>query len=95
MFTESNFAKASSGNYRIVDRQNDSDSSAHLNLDKVKNMSEFHSAFFWMKTLRQHIFPWDHSFNSLNLFLIESEFFLAPHNADHLSRGNINQGTFC
>ena len=95
MFTESNFAKASSGNYRIVDRQNDSESSTQLKLDQVKNMSEFHSAFFWMKTLRQRIFPWDHSFDSLHLFLIESEFFLVPHNADGLGRGTINQGTFC
>lgn len=95
MFTESNFAKSTAGNYKIVDRQSDGDSNAQLNLDKVKNMGEFHSAFFWMMTLRQRIFPWDHSFSSLLLFLIESEYFIAPHNADGLGRGNMPQGTFC
>ncbi len=100
MFTESNFHKQANGftSYKIVDKPSgggDPELHGGANLQNIRNLSEFQTAFFWCEKLRQKVNPADHSIDSIRLFLLENDHFALPLNADGLGRNTVGQGSFC
>ena len=81
LFTESNFNKQANGfnSYKIVDKTSGgSEPESGLALQNIRKLSEFQTSFFWCEKLRQKGNPADFSFDSLRLFLLESDHFAQP-----------------
>ncbi len=99
-FAPSNFSKISSGvkSMKFL-AQNDCEDPAVITnfvLDDIADLKEFKSAWFWFRTLHSRIFPIDRSNESIDLFLLENNYFQNS-NCDYrgLGRGDMNAGKFC
>lgn len=95
MLTESNSFKISQGQvkFKIVDKSSgDPEVQSEAVLDNIKNLTEFRRAFFWCQVLRKRVLTIDCSLESLEIFLIDRDFFASPCNADGYGRGKMNQG---
>ena len=93
MLTESNSFKLTQGQvkFKIVERSGDPEVQSEAVLDDIKNMTEFRRAFFWCGVLRKRVIPIDCSLESLEIFLIDKEYFFSPCNADGYGRGKMHQ----
>lgn len=99
-FAPSNFSKISSGvkSMKFL-AQNDCEDPAVITnfvLDEISDIKEFKSAWFWFRTLHSRIFPIDRSNESIDLFLLENNYFQSS-TCDYrgLGRGDMNAGKFC
>lgn len=77
-FTAGSFAKSNQGISKFKILSNNGDDPEVINqavLEDVSDIKEFRSAWFWFCVMRRRIISIDYSIESIELFLIENNFF--------------------
>ena len=77
-FTAGSFAKSTQGISKFKILSNNGDDPEVINqavLEDVSDIKEFRSAWFWFCVMRRRIISIDYSIESIELFLIENNFF--------------------
>ena len=98
MLTETNSFKASQGitKFKVIEKNSgDPEVQSEAALEQIKSYTEFLRAFFWLRVIRKRVLPIDCSMESIEMFLIDKEYFISNCNADGYGRGKMNQGQFC